>query len=118
VEVLKMLKDNQAREYERDHYRREDDAIKAELERERHAAELDTIRLQLREWEEKREELMQQYNKDVHNEEKIDAIIALLKDQMSHQEQALTNLKDSKWYNHSRLQNTSHHIFLQLCLLR
>ena len=91
-----MLKEQESREHEREHYRREDQVLKMDLERERHAAQIEAVRLELRQWEAKREDLAAQQHKDPENEEGIDTIIALLKDQMAHQELALVNLKDSR----------------------
>jgi hypothetical protein len=92
-----LLKEQEARQYERDHYQREDHNIKMDLERERHAAEIDAVRKELREWEARREELGAQQHKDPESEEGIERIIALLKDQMLHQELALVNLKESEF---------------------
>lgn len=91
-----MLKEQEAREHEREHYRREEALLRSDEERERHAAELDAVRAELREWEAKREELAAAQIKD-ETSEGIDTIIALLKDQMAHQEEALVNLRDSEY---------------------
>ena len=96
LEIIKLLKEQEARQYERDHYHREDQNLKMVLERERHAAEIDAVRQELQQWEARREALASQQYKDPENEEGIERIIALLKDQMLHQELALVNLKESK----------------------
>ncbi len=67
--------------------------FKMQMERERHAQDLDDIRAELQEWEAKRQELAAM-ERDPENQEKIDHIIALLKDQMAHQEDALVNLPE------------------------
>lgn len=91
-----MVKDLEARQNERDHYRREDEILRMDLERERHAEQLEAVRKELRDWEAKREELAARPERDPENEQGIDQIIALLKDSMAHQELALVNLKDSE----------------------
>lgn len=96
IELIKMVKDLEARQNERDHYRREDEILRMDLERERHADQLEAVRKELRDWEAKREELAARPERDPANEEGIEQIIALLKDSMAHQELALVNLKDSK----------------------
>lgn len=96
LEVLKMLKEQEARDYQREHRRNEEAQLRMELERDRHAMEIENVRAELREWEAKREELAAASIKDPENQEGIDTIIALLKDQMAYQEKAMANLKDSE----------------------
>lgn len=91
-----MLKEKETREHEREFYRREDEMLRIQQEEERHAEQLESVRAELREWEAKSAELAAANIKD-ETSENIETIIALLKDQMAHQELALVNLKDSEF---------------------
>ena len=93
-----MLKEKEAREHEREHYRREDEMLRLQQEEERHAEQLESVRAELREWEAKSAELAAANIKD-EDTDNIEVIIALLKDQMAHQEAALVNLKDSEYFS-------------------
>ncbi|KAK9900816.1 hypothetical protein P389DRAFT_208246 [Cystobasidium minutum MCA 4210] len=94
LEVLRMLREKEAREDEREHYRREDAMLKMHQEEERHAEQIEEVRGQLREWEAKLDEYTAAHNRD-ETSQNIESIIALLKDQMAHQEEALVNLKET-----------------------
>lgn len=103
-----MVKDLEARQNEREHYQREDHILRMDLERERHAEQIEAVRKELQEWEAKREELAAQQHRDPENEEGIEQIIALLKDQMANQESALLNLRECELLSQGiqRINNT------------
>lgn len=94
MEILKMLRSRQAKDEETAQQKALRQAEKQAIAAERHAVELDAIRMEIREWETKREALLMA-NKDPQNQEGIDTIIALLKDQMGAQERLLVDMKES-----------------------
>lgn len=67
LEVLKLLKENQAREAAKEEEKRLHKARKEQTRHNREQSELDAIRSELREWEMKREELAAA-NKDPGNQ--------------------------------------------------